>query len=216
MFQETRQPAKRWSRAERQRPVVAAGLGHCGTGMSPKGKGGRKKKRGRGVFFAGACFRCLDPWRGRLAVTHSRGSAQGWDRLVADRAGPIGRAVRRCGGCQGPRGCDWVFLVVTTFPLWLCWWIPIEASPVCVCDAGRQLGLWAAIRRARAASWQGLKTGGRPRWVTAPSSAQHHGIVHVRLCVCRRRPRATSDKRLASMVAAWGLVSVTADRRPQT
>lgn len=50
--------------------------------------------------------------------------------------------------------------------------------------------------------------------MTAPSSAQHHGIVHVRLCVCRRRPRATSDKRPASMVAAWGLVSVTADLRP--
>lgn len=89
-------------------------------------------ERKKGEEGSGLCWRVFQisgPMAGRLAVTHSRGSAEGWDRLVADRAGPIGRTVWSCGGCQGPRTEDrgaaiGFFLVVTTFSLWLCWWIP--------------------------------------------------------------------------------------------
>lgn len=146
MCQETRHLPKDGPGQSEQRPVVAADLGHCGTGMTPKGKGGRKERKGkRGPVFAGACFRCLDPWRGRLAVTHSRGSAEGWDRLVADRAGPIGRTVWSCGGCQGPRTEDrgaaiGFFLVVTTFSLWLCWRIPSRRAPFA---SAMQVDSWA-------------------------------------------------------------------------
>lgn len=78
MFQETRQPAKRWSRAERQRPVVAAGLGHCGTGMSPKGKGGRKKKVEEGSFLLA---RVSDVW------THGGGGLLSPTRAAPPRVG---------------------------------------------------------------------------------------------------------------------------------
>lgn len=214
MFQETRQPAKRWFRAERQRPVVAAGLGHCGTGMSPKGKGGRKKKRGRGVFFAGACFRCLDPWRGRLAVTHSRGSAQGWDRLVADRAGPIGRAVRRCGGCQGPRGCDWVFSVVTTFSPLAVLVDSHRGEPGlrlrCRSTAG-PLGCHsscAGCLLAGVEDWRKAEVGDSPLVRTA---SRHRTCALVRLSTS-----STSDERQAPRFHGGCLGVGLGDRRPQT
>ncbi|KAK1829282.1 hypothetical protein QBC39DRAFT_136511 [Podospora conica] len=115
-----------WLRGERRRPVVAAGLGHCGTGeTAQRGKvvEGQKKRRDEG-FFAGVsigCFRCLGRWGSGLAVTHSRGSAQGWIASLV-----VGRDRRaQSNGCQelwrvpGTEGLRLGF-----FP-WLAWlWIP--------------------------------------------------------------------------------------------
>lgn len=164
MCQETRHLPKDGPGQSEQRPVVAAGLGHCGTGMTPKGKGGRKEKRGRGVRSLLA--RVSDVW------THGGGGLLSPTRAAPPRVGIVSSLIGRgqsdglsgaVAGARdrGPRGCDWFFFGGDHFFPLAVLVDSIEASPVCVCDAGRQLGLCAAIRRARAASWQGLKTGRR-------------------------------------------------------
>lgn len=180
----------------------------------PKGERWQKEKKGKRGLFCWRVFQMSGPMAGRLAVTHSRGSAQGWDRLVADRAGPIGRAVRSCGGCQGPRGCDWFFLVVATFSPLAVLVDSHRGEPGlrlrCRSTAG-PLGCHsscAGCLLAGVEDWKKAEVGDSPLVRTA---SRHRTCALVRLSTS-----STSDERQAPRFHGGCLGVGLGDRRPQT
>ena len=139
----------------------AGPLWHRHAPQSGKVAEGREKET-RG--FAGACFRCLGPWGPgvRRACCHPLARLRpGWDRLSADRAGPIGRLAGAVAGARHGGAAIGFFLVVTTFfpgCASLCWWIP---GNMALAGLSMQVNSWTWVRPfvAQAASWQGWKTG---------------------------------------------------------
>jgi hypothetical protein len=219
MFQEeTKTAAKSASGMDPGRATAASRRGRAGPlwhrhdlkGERCQKPRGREKKERRG-WVCWRVFQMSRPagdWGSGRAVTHSRGSAQGWDRLFADRAGPIGRLSGAVAGARHGGAAIGFFFGGDHFSSLAVLWTPGDMA---LARYAMQVDSWALALPfvVQAASWQGLKNCEKAE-VTAPSSAQHLGIAHVRLCVCRRRPRR--------LVSAWGLglVTTTADRRPQT